>query len=70
MLLSASVEAVRAVAGIVFALAWVGWGTLWLLRYLPAAKGLPAVVKQPLGLLGLGLLVLGAAGFAGFAGNY
>ena len=70
ILLSGAVDALRAAGGIVFALAWVAWGALWLLRYLPAARNLPARFKQPLGLVGMGLLVLGAAAFAVFAADY
>lgn len=68
--LSGSVDGLRAAGGVVFALAWIGWGALWLLRYLPAARNLSVRFKQPLGLIGLGLLVLGAAAFAVFAADY
>ena len=55
-------------AGAVFALAWIGWGTLCVLRYLPAAKDMPNTLKRPFGLLGTGLLLLiAAAGFILFA---
>ncbi len=70
ILLTATVEAPRAVAGVVFALAWIAWGAMWLLRYLPVARGLPVMAKRPMGLPGLGLLVLGGAAFAAFAADY
>lgn len=70
ILASGAVDALRAAGGVVFAVAWAGWGTLWLLRYLPAARNLPRRFKQPLGLVGMGLLVLGAAAFAVFAAEY
>ena len=55
-------------AAAVFALAWIGWGTLCVLRYLPAAKDMPNTLKRPFGLLGTGLLLLiAAAGFILFA---
>ncbi len=70
ILTTVTIDPLRMAGGVIFALAWIGWGALWLLRYLPPARGLPVIYKQPLGVVGMGLLVLCGAAFAVFAADY
>lgn len=62
ILRGAPVGMLKAAAGMVFVLAWIGFGVLWLIRYVPKLKQPPTVLKKPFGPLGLGFIAAAAAG--------
>ncbi len=50
-----------ALVATLFALTWIGFGGLWLIRMAPRTKQPPAFLDQPFGLLGKGFLAVAAA---------
>lgn len=60
----APVSALKAAAGTVFVLAWIGFGVMWLIKFVPKLKQPPALLRRPFGPLGLAFLGAGAGSLA------
>lgn len=60
----------KAVFGALFVLAWIGFGMLCLIRFVPRLKEPPKLLTQPFGPLGLGCLAVGLAALAALVADF